>query len=1494
MGAPTVDDRVFRRFVVRVRRPDGGSGSGVLIAPGRVLTCAHVVGAAGEVTIELDPHARVAGSYAEDDRLLAGAVTHMSTPRGESATEFWPFPDLALIRMDREDHIFAPLGAEPLAAVRDGIHAWGFGRREDAVASPGMSAAYRWVGHDGDGTLRLHAGDAPAGLSGAPVVASRGGIFGLLSVARDPNEPRGGWASPVTALRELPPCAPDAGSAESVWDHNQRHCWLHREVWARATMAGAEDSLERPWEWLRFDPAQDAPSTALLPEYRLVPLVGREQVVADLVDWCRGPAEVSIGTIQDVGGTGKTRLAVEVGQALARAGWTTGFLRRDSSPPPSRGPRLVIVDYASEHDPTERNQAFERLIGSASAMEPVRLLLLDRGHPADATLVDSLRSSGVGATLKHNLGRAVTLTGATAALDLHQRRELHRKAFLAFGGAPATAPPVPDLSGSRYSRPLDVVIAAYDTAIVGDSGSVGAFDRVLDHELTHWRRRAARLGIPDEVVLPALAVVTLCGARDDQEAQRLLDVLAVDRSLRDRLDTLVHGTYPGSWVWNPLRPDRLGEALIRRWLEVHGATARELVGTLEPAVTTAQLARIFTVAARLPAEHAAPFLAILKSRRRSLSTRMSRHRPRPPTGGAGDRENRAPAADPYAGELVAALGRIVPQLTRERRSGGQPPGGDGGFASFLNVLGERLKDFGLVAAAEEAADLARRMCEDEQDHEGSEVQRDLATSLTILGDLSRDRSEASAEELYRRSIDIRHALLERHPEDARVQRDLATSYLKLADLAKVTVGSDAAKLLYERALDVSQGLVQRDPDNDTYRRDLLVVRARLGDLALSVGDVDAADRLHRSDHDLIQSLAEHDPTSARYKRDLAFSCTRIGDLAQSGGDRRASEQHYEKSLTLRRDLVEEEPLRTGYQRDLSVSYDKVGDLARDRGDLDAAHAYYRHALDISVRLADQDPGNRRYQRDVSVSYDKLGNIAWDRGDLEAAEAHYRRSFEIIGRLVDLAPGNIAYQRDLAFSYDRQGDLARAAGDPAGAARFYTDCLDVRTRLAERDPGNGKHQRDLWITYGKLGDLALDDGDVDAARPLYRQSAQIARRLADRSPGNSAYQHDLTSCFARLGNLARADGDLDAARRDYAGGVDILRRLVERDPHDPRYRNDLMSWCDEFGDLAAADGDLEAARAFHGISHDSRRWLAEQEPGNRDYQFKVALSYAKLAAHATAEGDWEASRRLSLHRLEIARELVAAEPGNSAYGVELADGYGDLGDVAQTTGDTRAARIWYERALDLRRELAEREPGDVSHRQNLHVSCTQLGDLARVDGDLDLARDFYQEGLDIARHLAEESSGTSDHETGLAIALERLGFLARLEGDLATAWTLHRQECEVNQSLVARHPQNLSHRDSLAFSYALLAAVAMASGDRLRGAELMAQARTIREDLVAAAPQTVAYRVELARVYLALALTDATHDAPWAGRIRSLLEPLAAEGRLSHDGREILDCARDRP
>ncbi|MGH3812952.1 MAG: trypsin-like serine protease [Pseudonocardiaceae bacterium] len=57
-------DEQLRRFVVRIDTPDGTTGTGVLVAPGWVLTCAHVVESWDAVRVVPDRGAAPDGAQA--------------------------------------------------------------------------------------------------------------------------------------------------------------------------------------------------------------------------------------------------------------------------------------------------------------------------------------------------------------------------------------------------------------------------------------------------------------------------------------------------------------------------------------------------------------------------------------------------------------------------------------------------------------------------------------------------------------------------------------------------------------------------------------------------------------------------------------------------------------------------------------------------------------------------------------------------------------------------------------------------------------------------------------------------------------------------------------------------------------------------------------------------------------------------------------------------------------------------------------------------------------------------------------------------------------------------------------------------------------------------------------------------------------------------------------------------------------------------------------
>jgi hypothetical protein len=104
-----VESQELRRYIVRVDNEDGQpEGTGFFVAPGWVLSCAHVVKAAERVIVV----------PARGATPIPATVAARSVARVAGPSVFWPFPDLALIRLDGAlDHPCVLLDARtPLAS----------------------------------------------------------------------------------------------------------------------------------------------------------------------------------------------------------------------------------------------------------------------------------------------------------------------------------------------------------------------------------------------------------------------------------------------------------------------------------------------------------------------------------------------------------------------------------------------------------------------------------------------------------------------------------------------------------------------------------------------------------------------------------------------------------------------------------------------------------------------------------------------------------------------------------------------------------------------------------------------------------------------------------------------------------------------------------------------------------------------------------------------------------------------------------------------------------------------------------------------------------------------------------------------------------------------------------------------------------------------------------------------------------------------------------
>jgi tetratricopeptide (TPR) repeat protein len=109
-------------------------------------------------------------------------------------------------------------------------------------------------------------------------------------------------------------------------------------------------------------------------------LIGRDAALADLTAWANADAPVRLRVMHGGGGVGKTRLAVEFGDALQADGWQACLISPSGPPcafqPGAKG-TLLIIDYPEYHPQAVKN-LLQLLKSGSLPSGRWRLLLLSR------------------------------------------------------------------------------------------------------------------------------------------------------------------------------------------------------------------------------------------------------------------------------------------------------------------------------------------------------------------------------------------------------------------------------------------------------------------------------------------------------------------------------------------------------------------------------------------------------------------------------------------------------------------------------------------------------------------------------------------------------------------------------------------------------------------------------------------------------------------------------------------------------------------------------------------------------------------------------------------------------------------------------------------------------------------------------------------------------------------------------------------------------------
>ena len=1056
---------LFRRCVVCITDEQGRfRGSGFFAAPGRVVTCGHVVHGAATLRLQWqDQTARVSGVAA------VPPLESVANPRN------YPLPDLAVLNVDDAagwGHPCAALTAEQpvLAASRDGLYLAGYTVEHGPTpALTGATTEFEsLISEDGYTFFKLKRGLVLHGFSGSPLLDLRTGLVtGITESTRGADSDLGGFAVPAAELAAAFPELLEANRAFQLED-KRWNAAAEAEKTRAKERKGGRGRLPLRQPVVPLMPDEDlSPAKILRPRHAVVGYVGRQQLLAELADWCElepddgGP--VGLWFVTGAGGFGKTRLAVEACREAEARGWTAGLLSPDVSPEGLQalaewpGRLLIALDYA-ETAPVLAGRLTEEL--AARATRPAaRVMLLVRRRASRAELLEwfnEQHEEQLDALLRH--AQISRLDDEASEVD---RLELFRQGtedFSPFLGPPPVGLRVPRLRAAHFDRPLYVLAAAYLArasagADVDALSEAGLLRALLDqHEAMHWARldKQRDLGLHPADQRAAVAVATLITADGDDEALAVARLIPhLDGEPESRLIAVARwlaGLYPPAGgarqlVIAPLEPDRLGEILVGDVLAQHPG----LLAAALDAASDSQLARALTVAGRVARDDQ----AVNAQLRDALDDRLPGFIQRCLGADGGDLLSAVTTATvisrPARGALESAgmFPNVLPIWARPlavtitdiavdglRVQAGDDPTAVPHLAIWLNELANRLSAVGRQEEALETAGEAVAHYRQLAEASPAMYLPDLAGTLSNLaGRLSEVGQREEALQTAREAVAIGRQLAGASPAHL---SGLAMSLNNLAAFLSAVGRREEGLETAREAVAIGRQLAEASPA--AYLPDLATSLSNLANGLYTVGRREEGLEAAGEAVAIHRQLAEASP--AAHLSGLATSLNNLAVFLSAAGRREEALQTAGEAVAIRRQLAEASPAAylpdlAGSLTNLAMGLSYVGRREEALETAGEAVAHYR-------QLAEASPA--AYLPDLTSS---LTNLAVFLGDVGRREEALETAGEAVANYRQLAEASpAAYLPNLATSLNNLANRLSEAGQAGHADQLFADVLGV--------------------------------------------------------------------------------------------------------------------------------------------------------------------------------------------------------------------------------------------------------------------------------------------------------------------------------------------------------------------------------------------------------------------------------------------------------------------
>jgi len=1198
--------------------------------------------------------------------------------------------------------------------------------------------------------------------------------------------------------------------------------WRGSETYQPAARPSGEP-LRRPY----LDRADArGPLELLRADYGVVPFQPRDELtlLRDLCTQAAANRRTGLAVIHGTGGSGKTRLALELAQRLREQGWYAGLLLHSvagGSWPASvewlatvASPLLVVVDYADAR--VEETKTLLRTVShrswatvvvlTARAVEGEWLTDIESFLQRDGHVL-TWRQLGLPPVHPDAAVIARRATDTFAAVAEPDRVPLHAES----------------IAGHEPMTTLDYVLLAW-LAAHGGSGAPdsrqGLYDAVLGHEQRYWidvYRSLTGKSVSPLVLRRAAACLSLITTTPETAGEALravTDLAHADEWREDIRRTFAECFRAGPGQILALRPHPLADYLVIKVLgERPDLLDRCLVGLdsvhVSLALANLNQARSFapdsvtTLMADWLRRHPDQWKAVLIVAMAEASCPLAALETL-----AAEEETVLPLAD--IGASIAPDDVLLCHLgltcdTRSLRSLHTTPGADPAeLAAVLHRLSGRQGIAGdreaALASVTEAISIWRTLVQ------ANPIDYHLSYLAASLANLS----------IWQEMAGEHDAALASITEALRYYRALASpSVSDLGDLAdalsnlsnhQARMGDDAAALAsLGEALQRYRALAEADPDAFSSRlaRSLGTFAVRQGDAgnqdaatgavteAVSVcrtlgaahwpdlvGSLNRLAHVHSraGDHDAaVAAVAEAvsicyanaELSPAAYLPSLADSLQEVSRSQGAAGNRSAALAAATEAVSVFRTLVEANP--AAYLPSLTEALYNRAVWQGEARDREGALASITEAVQHQRVLAEAHPA--AYLPDLAGSLLNLAVQQNKAGQTDAALVSGAEAVQLYQTLAATRPS--AFLPRLAVALSNLSGVQAETGNREAALAAATEAVRYHRALVETRPAEGLPY--LAAALFNVARTQVEGGEFDAALASVTEAASLYRTLAQANP--AVHLPHLAAALDTLANLLGQSGSAGAALTFMTETVSIRRSLAQADaaaylPDLAASLNNLSIWQSETGGQAAALDSIIEALGYH-------RALAEEYP--RVFLRDLAISLHTLSSQLGQAGDEEGALDCITEAVGIWRTLAKA---NAAVHLpDLAKSLNNLAIWQAATGAREEALESITEALEHYRALARADP--AAYLAQLALSLDNFARRQAEAGDHGSALASITEAVQCHRTLAEANPAA--HLSGLASSLNTLALHQGDAGDQDAAFAAITEALQYAQRLAAADP-----------------------------------------------------------------------------------------------------------